>query len=179
KSPCRPAGRPAPQKDRHVCRRQWRQRRWPWPDHPFRRSRAAFSSSGTPFWVRKTSPSCHAITSGRHVPDVFRVFANRPIGREPTDARDVADRSCVPVRAVEPHFIHGPLHGSISIEISSDHEPITFIKTVHESAVAFRIARREYARRHGRNGLRELAGPFDDRPRLVAIAAALGHLFGL
>src|SRR5690606_41339331 len=107
------------------------------------------------------------------------VLGNGPFGRSQACARAVADRPCVPVRAVEPYSSHGPLHGSISIEISSAHEPVTFIKTVHESPVAFRIARREHARRHGRNGLRELAGPFDDRPRLVAIAAALGHLFGL
>src|SRR5262249_17235028 len=104
------------------------------------------------------------LTSGRRdMPDVPRIFADRPVRREPPHMGRVAYCLGGPGRAVAPERVNAALGGRIGGKVRSHHEPIVGIQPIDERTKTVRVSRREDTAGDGLQNLLQFRRGFDKR----------------
>src|SRR5262249_13179972 len=103
------------------------------------------------------------LTSGRRdMPDVPRIFADRPVRREPAHVSRVAYRLGGPGPAIAPEQVNAALGGCIGGKVRCHHEPVVGIQPIDEPTEAIRVSRGEDTAGDRLENLLQIRRAFDE-----------------
>src|SRR5580658_7196456 len=88
-----------------------------------------------------------AALEGRlHIPNVVAIFADRPVGGEPANARGIENAGAPPRRRVPPFGGDASLRGGVRIKVGGNEEVVVICQHIHQVTEAVRVTRRKPSR---------------------------------